>query len=98
MASISYSKLWESEFDNIVSKKDKVQDLNNNQFKLELHHTYEKKEKITTFFQPINEEDDMNKAYLDEKLFKLKGHISLLEKNLQRIYITIQQTIYTRIF
>ena len=28
MAYISYNKLWESEFDNIVSKGDKLQDLN----------------------------------------------------------------------
>ena len=28
MAYISYSKLWESEFDGIVSKRDKLQDRN----------------------------------------------------------------------
>ena len=28
MAYISYNKLWESEFDGIVSKSDKIQDLN----------------------------------------------------------------------
>ena len=28
MAYISYNKLWESEFDNIVFKKDKVHDVN----------------------------------------------------------------------
>ena len=28
MACISYNKLWESEFDGIVSKRDKLQDLN----------------------------------------------------------------------
>ena len=31
MAYISYNKLWESEFDGIVSKRDKLQDLNINQ-------------------------------------------------------------------
>ena len=30
MAYISYKKLWESEFDGIVSKEDKLQDLNIN--------------------------------------------------------------------
>ena len=30
MADIRYKKLWESEFDNIVSRRDKLQDLNNN--------------------------------------------------------------------
>ena len=39
MAYISYNNLWESEFDSIVSKKDKLQDLNINQLKLEVHHT-----------------------------------------------------------
>ena len=48
MAYISYHKLWESEFDGIVSKRDKLQDLNINQFKLEVHDTYKKDEKITT--------------------------------------------------
>ena len=37
MAYISYNKFWESEFDKIVSKRDKLQDLNINQLKLEVH-------------------------------------------------------------
>ena len=36
MAYISYNILWENEFDNIVSKRDKLQDVNNNQLKLEV--------------------------------------------------------------
>ena len=32
LANISYHKLWESEFDTIVSKKDKVQEMKINQF------------------------------------------------------------------
>ena len=36
MAYISYNKFWESEFDNIISKRDKLQDLNINQLKLEV--------------------------------------------------------------
>ena len=40
MAHVCHNKLWESEFDNIVSKKDKVQDLNINQLKLEVHDIY----------------------------------------------------------
>ena len=31
MACISYNKVWESEIDNIVLKKDKIQDINLNQ-------------------------------------------------------------------
>ena len=45
MAYISYNKLWESEFDGIVSKRDQLQDLNINQIKLEVHDTYKKDEK-----------------------------------------------------
>ena len=49
MAYISYINLWDSEFDKIVSKKNKVQDLNNDQSKLQVHDTYKKDEKINKF-------------------------------------------------
>ena len=39
MAYISYNKLWESEFDGIVSKKDKLQNSNIKQLKLEIYDT-----------------------------------------------------------
>ena len=81
MAYISYNKLWESEFDGIVSKRDKLQDLNINQLKLEVHDTYKKDEKITTDFKAVNDEDVINKAYLDEKLLKINGQLSKLEKD-----------------
>ena len=74
MAYISYNKLWESEFDGIVSKRDKLQDLNINQLKLEVHDTYKKDEKITTNFEAVNNEDVINKSFLDEKLLEIKGH------------------------
>ena len=45
MASIFYNKSSKSEFYNVVSKKDKVQDLNINQLKLEVHDTYKKMKK-----------------------------------------------------
>ena len=81
MAYISYNKLWESEFDGIVSKRDKLQDLNINQLKLEVYDTYKKDEKLTTKFKPTDGSDVINKAYLDEKLKKIDGHISYLEKD-----------------
>ena len=81
MAYISYNKLWESEFDGIVSKKDKLQDANISQLKLEVHDTYKKDEKITTNFEPVNNEDVINKDYLDEKLLNINGHLSNLEKD-----------------
>ena len=67
MTYISYIKLWESEFDGIVSKRDKLQDLKINQLKLEVHDTYKKDEKLTTDFEPTDNSDVINKAYLDEK-------------------------------
>ena len=45
MAYISYNKLWESEFDGIVSKRDRLQDSKISQLKLEVHDTYEKMKK-----------------------------------------------------
>ena len=81
MAYISYNRLWESEFDGIVSKRDKLQDSNINELKLEVHDTYKKDEKITTNFEPVNNLDVINKGYLDKKLEKINGHLSFLEKD-----------------
>ena len=85
MAYISYNKLWESEFDGIVSKRDKLQDANISQLKLEVHDTYKKDEKLTTNFKPIDNLDVINKGYLDEKLLKIDGHLSKLEKDFNEI-------------
>ena len=81
MAYISYNILWESEFDGIVCKRDKLQDANINQLKLEVHDTYKKDEKLTTNFEPNDNEDIINKGYPDEKLLRLDGHLSKLEKD-----------------
>ena len=51
-----------------------------NQLKLAVHDTYKKDEKLTTRFEPSNDEDVNNKAYLDEKLSETDGHLSFLEK------------------
>ena len=80
MAYISYKKFWESGFDGIVSKRDKLQDLNINQLKLEVHDTYKKDEKVTTNFEAVDESNVINKGYLDSKLLKIDGHLSKLEK------------------
>ena len=81
MTYISYNKLWESEFDCIGSKRDKLQDLNINQLKLEVLDTYKKDEKLTTIFERFNDSDVINKAYPDEILLKIDGHLSKLEKD-----------------
>ena len=81
MAYISYTKLWESDIDGIVSKRDKLQDLYINNLKLEVHDAYKKDEKLTTNFEPVDGSDVINRGYLDEKLLKVDGHISKLEKD-----------------
>ena len=62
MAYISYNKLWEPELNGIVSKRDKLQDLNNNHLKLEVNDTYKKDENIPTNFQAVDNEDVINKG------------------------------------
>ena len=81
MAYISYNKPWESEFDGIVSKRDNLQDSKINQLKLEVLDTYKKDEKLTTIFEPVDDSDVINKAYLDENLIKINGHLSKVEKD-----------------
>ena len=81
MAYISYNKLSESEFDGIVSKRDKLQDLNINNLKLKLLDTFKKDEKLTTNFEPVDNKDVINKGYLDSKLLKIDGYLSNLEKD-----------------
>ena len=81
MAYISCNNLWKSDFENIVFQKDKLQDLNINQLKLERHDTYKKDEKLKTNFEPTDDSDVINKAHLDEKLLKINGHSSKLEKD-----------------
>ena len=85
MAYISYNKLWESDFDGIISKRDKLQDLNINQLKLEVHDTYKKDEKITTNFEAVDDKGVLNKGYLDSKLLKIDGHLLKIRKRLQRV-------------
>ena len=58
-----------------------MQDLNINNLKLEVHDAYKKDEKLTTNFKPVDDSDFINKAYLDEKLVKIDGHLSKLEKD-----------------
>ena len=70
-----------SEFDGIVSKRDKLQDSNINQLKLEIYDTYKNDEKITTNFEAVDDKDVMNKGYLDEQLKKTIGHIAYVEKD-----------------
>ena len=58
-----------------------MQDINPNQLNFKVSDSYEKDEKITTSFQPSNDEYVMNKACLNEKLSKIQDHLSFLEKD-----------------
>ena len=78
---MSYNKIWESEFDGIVSKRDKLQDSNINQIELEVHNSCKKDEKIPTNFEPIDNSDVVNKGFLGEKLLNINGHLSKFEKD-----------------
>ena len=80
MAFISYNKFWRSEFDKIVSKREKAQCLNINQLKHQVHDSYKRDEETTTIFRAGFDKDVINKAYLDEKLSKIDGRLSFLEK------------------
>ena len=48
--------------------------------KLQVLDAYEKDEKNTTKFEAVNDEDVIDKDYLNEKLSKIEGHLSFLEK------------------
>ena len=45
-------------------------------------YIYKKDEKITTNFEAVNDSDVINKSYLDEKILKINGQSSKLEKDL----------------
>ena len=57
-----------------------------------------KNENLTTNFDPTDYSVVINKIYLDEKLKKIDAPTSYIKERLQRIQITIQQTICRRNF
>ena len=103
MAYTSYTKLWESDFDSNVSKKDKIQDLKIIQWRLQVHDTYKKVEKTTTDFEPPNNENVINKIYLNEKIVKHKrSHIISRENynefKLQYIKQSVEEILIQKAF
>ena len=58
-----------------------LKEVNINQIKLEVHDTCKEDEKTTTDFETFNNEDVINKSYLDEIFFYINGHLSILEKD-----------------
>ena len=77
--------MWESEFDIIISRKDKVQDLSNNQIKFQLYENYKKDEKIKTNFELVNKDDGINKTYLDGVFFEKRWSPIIIKERLQLI-------------
>ena len=74
MAYLSYFKLWGSETDNIVSKRDKLwEKLSHrndviNQLRVKVYDIVKKDEKPTTNFEPVSRDDVINKTYLDDRV------------------------------
>ena len=50
-----------------------------------MHDSYKKDEKTTTNLGAVNDGDVINKAYLDENLKGIDGHISYIEKNITKL-------------
>ena len=75
VAYISCTNLWKSEFDGIISKRDELQKLDFKKLKHEVNDCYKKDLKITTNFEAVDNEDGINKSYLDEKLKKKQSSI-----------------------
>ena len=101
MAYKSYNKLWESNFDGIVSERDKLQDANFDQLKVKVNDAYDEDEKIITNFKPTDDRDVIKKGYRDEKLLKINGLSSILEKNYNEFKLqykeqSVEQTLVQR--
>ena len=58
-----------------------MQDINFNHLKIKVNETYNGDEKIKINFEPSNDEDVTNKAFLDGKLSIIERHISYVEKD-----------------
>ena len=58
-----------------------MQNKSNNWTKPNVNDTYKKNEKPGTNFEPSNDEDLVNTAYLDMKSSKIEGQISYIEKD-----------------
>ena len=63
-----------------------MQNLNINQLKIEVHDKYKKDEKIRTNLKAVKDDDVVIKAYLDGKLSKIDGHLSLFKKDYNDLY------------
>ena len=88
MAYNSFNKLWENEFDNIVSKQDKVQDMNINQLKLEVHDIYKKDLKNNRFYT-CQRQSCYKQCLSRRKNIHNRWSFIVLRRRLQRIEIRL---------
>ena len=58
-----------------------MQNIKLKQLKIKIIETFKNDEKLTTTIEAVNDEDVINKAYLNEKLSKKEGHLSFEEKD-----------------
>ena len=82
MLYLSCYKLCTSEFHNIVSAENRKQDINLNRLKLLVNDIFKKVEKTTTNFEPSNDEDVIDKAYVDKTLSEKTGSFFMNRKRL----------------
>ena len=66
-----------------------------------MHDTYKKRRENNKKIEPTDDSDVINKAYLEEKLKKIDGHISYLEKDYNKFKLqfnkqTVEQIIIWR--
>ena len=74
-------------------EKDKKQDTNKNQVKLKVNDASKKHKKLSTNFEPSDDSDVLNKAFLDKKLSNTEGQISFIEKNTLNIKYTTKKIV-----
>ena len=79
MAYKCYYKVSESEFHNIVFKRDKLQDLIINKKKTRIQDSCEKDEKPTTKPEPSDNTNVVKQTHLDEKFSKYKVRFLILK-------------------
>ena len=92
MAYITYDNLWRSDSYKNVSAKNKVQDINLIQVELKVNGSFQKDGK-TANFDTSHDEDDIKKIYMEKKLSKTDGHLSLKEKNHQEFKLKNKQSV-----
>ena len=62
-----------------------MQEINPSQLKLEVHDTYKRDEQMTTTLEASNPQVAINRTYWDEKFLRTDSHMSLLEKDYNKV-------------